>query len=134
MAYAILRVAGEMRGESRRNQRVEATRRTEIVNGHEYSVVTENLAVVREKRTGRIGVVLHRGAEDDPTTRNGELVLEPRWIQIQFIRKSDGKPGRIEWRRYEKFEIVGQASVDFLTRKTGWFSSERLVRYPRISV
>ena len=130
MTYAILTVAGEMRAESRIRKRVAATRRTEVIDGKEYTVVTKSLPIVREKRTGRIGLVMERGAENDPNTVNGELVMEPRWIRVQFVRKSDGKAGRVEWRRYEKFEIVGTADVEFWTHRSGLFRTESFIRYP----
>jgi len=130
MTYAVLRVAGEMRAESRTRKRVAATRRNETIDGKEYTVVTKSLPIVREKRTGRIGIVMERGGENDPNTVNSELVMEPRWIRVQFVRKSDGKAGRVEWRRYAKFEIVGTADVDFLTHHAGSFRTDSFIRYP----
>jgi hypothetical protein len=50
-------------------------------------------------------------------------------MQVQFIRKSDGEPGRVEWRRFSKFEVVGVADVDFLTHNAGLFRKNRLIRY-----
>ena len=130
MTYAFLRVVGEMRAESRKRKKITATRRTEVIDGKEYSVVTKSLPIVREKRTGRMGIVMERGGENDPNTVNGELVMEPRWIRVQFVRKSDGKAGRVEWRRYAKFEIAGTADVDFLTHHAGFFRTDSFIRYP----
>ena len=129
MTYVVLRIVGEMRADSRIRKRVAATRRTETINGREYSVVTRCLPVVRERSTGRTGIALDRGAESDPTTINGELSQEPRWIRVQFIRKSDGKAGRIEWRRYAKCQTVGTADVDFLTHRAGLFRTDSFIRY-----
>ena len=130
MTYAFLRVAADMRAESRLNRKIAETERTEVIDGKEFSVVTKSLPIVREKRTGRTGIVLERGAESDPTTINGKLALEPRWIRVQFVRKSDGKAGRVEWRSYRKFDIVGTADVDILTHRTSLFRSDSFIRYP----
>ncbi len=130
MTYAVFRVAGEMRAGSRIRNRVAATRRTEIIDGKEYSVVTKSLPIVREKRTGRIGIAMERGAESDSTTVNGGLALEPRWIRVQFVRKSDSKAGRVEWRRYAKLETVGTADVDFLAHRAGICRTDSFIRVP----
>jgi hypothetical protein len=130
MAYAVLRIVAELRGESRVNKKIATNRRTEVIDGKEYSVVTKSLPIVREKRTGRVGIALERGAESDPTTINGELALKPRWIRVQFVRMSDGNVGRIEWRSYGKFETVGTADIDFLTHRAGIFRTDSLIRYP----
>jgi hypothetical protein len=129
-AFIILRVAGDIRAESRLNRKIAKTKRTEVIEGKEYTVITKSLPVVREKRTGQIGIALERGAQNDPTTINGQLALEPRWIRVQFVRESDGKAGRIEWRSYAKFEILGTVDVDYLTHRNGLFRSEELIRHP----
>jgi hypothetical protein len=85
--------------------------------------------VLREKNTGRLGIALQRGYSDEPTTRAGGVVMQPEWMRVQFFRKTDGEPGRIEWRRFSKFEIVGTASVDYLSRRAGPLRTERLMRY-----
>ncbi len=131
MTYAVLRVVAETRAEWRLDRKIAATRGAEVIHGKEYSVVTQTLQIVREKRTGRMGIALERGAESDPTTVAGELVLKPRWIKVQFVRKSDGKAGRVEWRSFEKFDTVGAVDVDFLTHRAGLFRSELFIRYPR---
>jgi hypothetical protein len=128
--FVIVRIAGEMRADARRARKSAATRRTEIVDGKTYSVITEKLPVVREKRTGRTGIVLARGAESDPTMIKGEIRFEPRWIRVQFVRKSDGKASAVQWRQSSKFEFIGTADIDMLTRRSGWFSSEHLMRLP----
>jgi hypothetical protein len=130
VAYVVLRIVGDTRAEFRIKKKVAATRRTEVIDSKKYSVVTRSLPVLREKRTGRIGIALERGGENDPTIINGELALEPRWIKIQFVRKSDGKTGRVEWRGFAKFENVGTADVDFLTHRAGLFRAESFIRYP----
>lgn len=130
MTYAVLWVAAEMRTESRIRQRVATTRRTEVIDGKEYSVVTKSLPIVRERRTGRFGIALERRAETDSTMVKGELTSEPRWIRVQFVRKSDGKAGRVEWRQFAKFETMGAVDVDFLTHRAGLFRTDSFIRYP----
>jgi hypothetical protein len=128
--YTILWVAADIRAGRRLRREIEATRRVETINGQEYSVSTQIFDIVREKRTGRIGLAMERGAERDPTTVAGKLAMVPRWIEVQFVRKTDGKIGRVEWRRFQSFEIVGETNVDFLVRRLGLFKSETFVRYP----
>jgi len=130
MTYAVLRVVSEWRAESRLKSKIAVTRRTEVIDGKEYSVVTKTLPIVREKRTGQMGIALERGAESDPITINGELALVPRWIKVQFVRKSDGKAGRVEWRSYGKFETVRTTDIDFLTHRANLFRTESFIRYP----
>jgi hypothetical protein len=112
-----------------RRRRIDATRRTEKLNGHEYSVYTLTHPVLREKSTGRLGIALEHGLESDLTTISGKMVSQPKWMKLQFFRKSDGEPGRVEWRRFSKFEIVGTASVDYLSRRAGLLRTERLIHY-----
>lgn len=108
------------RGDARRRKHIDAIRRTEIFNGREYSVYTLEHPLVREKSTGRIGIVIESGSQ-------------PGWVRIQFVRKTDGEPGRVEWRRFEKFERVGTADMDYLSRRLGRFRTEQLTRY-RVNV
>jgi len=129
LSYAVFMSVAEWRAESPIKKRVAATRRTEVIDGKEFSVVTKTLPVVREKRTGRLGIALERGADSDATTVKGQMTLEPRWIRVQFVRKSDGKVGRIEWRRCAKFETVGTADVGFLTHRSGLFRTHTFIRY-----
>ena len=130
--FVVLRLIGEARADARRSREIEASRRTEVIDGKIYSVVTERHSLVREKRTGRVGIVLARGNENDPHTVNGELQFQPRWVQVQFIRKSDGKPGAVQWRQFAHFEVTGTAAIDRLTRRTGMLSTEQLLRFPKI--
>lgn len=126
----LARVAMEMYAEQQLRSRVASTRRVETIDGHEYVVVTWPLQVLRERRTGRMGLLLERGLRNMPTTIDGRTVLEPMWVKVQFIRKSDGQAGRVEWRDYSKFERVGTAEVEFLTKRIGWFQTELRMRYP----
>jgi len=103
-------------GDAVRRRAIDATRRTETVNGREYSVYTLGHSVLREKSTGRLGIALERG-------------YQPQWVRIQFFRKTDGEPGRVEWRSFSKFEIVGTASVDYLSWRGGLLRTEQLMRY-----
>lgn len=129
VAPAVLRLVRETRADSFRRRRRESTRRTEVIDGKEYTVTTEPLLIVREKRTGRIGLVMERGRESDPFQVKSEVIFQPRWIKVQFVRKTDGKAGAVSWRRFDKFEPKGTAPVDFLRRKTGFLRSESFIRY-----
>lgn len=111
------------------SQQARETKRTEIVNGREYSVYTLTHPVLRERSTGRLGIALQSGRSNVPTIRGSRPVMLPEWTKIQFFRKSDGEPGKVEWRRLEKFDVVEAAAVDYLSRRTGWLSTERLLRY-----
>jgi len=134
LAYAVLVIAGEWRSEARATRAMAATRRTEVVNGHEYSVVTRRHSVVREKRTGRMGVVMNVGAERDIAhVKGGGIEMVPRWASVQFVRKADGVPGRVEWRSLRLFEVEGTTEVDYLSRRTGWLRTESLVRFQPIA-
>lgn len=130
--YVVLAIVGEMRAEAREEKIVASTWRKEVLDGREYAVVTRKLSVARERSTGRIGIVMERGRETESTTIDGELTLVPRWIKVQFVRKTDGKAGRIEWRSYEKFEIIGAVDVDFLTHRAGFLRTDTFIRYPRV--
>jgi hypothetical protein len=99
----------------------ERKRRTETIDGKDYSVYTLSHSVVREKKTGRVGIALQRG-------------YYPRWVQVQFIRKTDGQPGRVEWRDASKFERVGTTDVDYLSHRSGIFGGKELVRYNNINL
>jgi hypothetical protein len=125
--FAVAQAASDVRAEE--GDAPGATQ-TEMIAGKRYSVVTRTLLVVREKRTGRVGILMARGWQNDPVLINGKIELVPHWINIQFVRKSDGKAGRTEWRRYENFENIGKTEVHFLTHRVGFFSTESLIRYP----
>jgi hypothetical protein len=112
-----------------RRAAIDATSRTETINGQEYSVYTLTHPVLRERSTGRLGIALERGRENEPTTIAAKTALRPERVRVQFFRKTDGEPGRCEWRRFSTFEIVGTAMVDYLSRSTGESSAERLIRY-----
>ena len=127
--YSILRVVGEVRAEAHISTNIAKTKRTEIINDKKYTVTTKTLPLVRDKRSGRMGIIMERGAENDPNLVNGEMTMEPRWVSVQFIRKSDGKLGRAEWRKYSKLQTVGTATVDFLTYQAGFFRTESFIRY-----
>lgn len=60
---AILVAAGIFgaREDADRKRRIDATRRTETIDGKDYSVYTLPRSVVREKKTGRVGIVMQRG-------------------------------------------------------------------------
>jgi hypothetical protein len=102
---------------------------TEIIDGKEFSVHTEKLPVMREKSTGRVGIALRRGYSNEPTMIDGKTAMVPEWTQIQFLRKSDGVPSRVEWRRFSKFEMIGTTDVDYLSHRVSMFRTERLMRY-----
>jgi hypothetical protein len=108
---------------------VDAISRTETINGQEYSVCTLTHPVLRERSTGRLGIALERGRENEPTSNAAETGLRPERVRVQFFRKTDGEPGRCEWRRFSKFEIVGTAMVDYFSRSTEKSPAERLIRY-----
>jgi hypothetical protein len=99
-----------------RRRLIDPTRRAEKINGLEYSVYTLEHRVLREKSTGRLGIALERG-------------YYPQWVRVQFFRKTDGEPGRVEWRSSSKFEIVGTAFVDYLSRRAGLLRTDHLTRY-----
>jgi hypothetical protein len=69
-------------GKARRRV-INATCRAEIVNGPEYSVYTLKHPVLRERSTGRLGVALERGQENEPTMIAGKVVLQPEWMRVQ---------------------------------------------------
>jgi hypothetical protein len=103
------------REDAERKRQIDATRRTETIDGKDYSVYTLPRSVVREKKTGRVGIALQRG-------------YYPWWIRVQFIRKTDGEPERVEWREASKFEMVGTADVDYLSHRSSIFGGKELVR------
>ena len=106
-----------------------ATRPSEIINGRKYSVYRLTHPVLREMRTGRLGVQLRRRRATNPNAVADETSPPPQWVRVQFFRETDGDPGRTEWRRSSTFEIVGTATVDYLSRSPGWFPSKRLMHY-----
>ena len=122
-------IVGGIYFDAARRRAIDAIRRTEIVNGQQYSGYTLTHPVLRERSTGRLGLALERSHESLPTTIAGKLVMQPEWMRVQFFRKTDGEPGRVEWRRFSKFEIVGTASVDYLSRRAGLLRTDRLTRY-----
>ncbi len=129
LPWAVVIMSSEARQEARLRRHGDATCRTEHVAGKEYFVYTRPFPVVREKRTGRVGIAQQRGFANDPLSNNRGFAVAPEWIRIQFFRKTDGQPGRAEWRRFDKFEIVGKADVDFLSHRVSLFRTDRLVRY-----
>ena len=102
---------------------INASPRTQVVDGREYSAWTLKHPILREKNTGRFGIALQRGY----TMRADWVVTQPEWMRVQFFRKTDGEPGRLEWRRFSKLDIVGTASVDYLSRRAGLLRTERLM-------
>jgi transcriptional regulator of nitric oxide reductase len=77
LAFTALRVISDVRQEARFRRQVDSTRHMEIIAGKTYSVYSMKLPVVREKRTGRVGIAMDRGHENEPTTINGETALMP---------------------------------------------------------
>jgi hypothetical protein len=128
--FFLRRSVAEARTTRRRARRLVATRRTEIIDDLECEIVTEPLPAVRERKTGRMGFIMHRSQESDPAIVAGKPGLVPRWIEVQFFRKSDGKAGKFEWRSYDKFESLGVVNVDFVTKRIGNFRSQTYLRYP----
>jgi hypothetical protein len=70
-----------------RRTAIDATSRTETINGQEYSVYTLTHPVLRERSTGRLGIALERGRENEPTTIAAESALRPERVRVQFFRK-----------------------------------------------
>lgn len=129
VSLAVFRVVTETYADLRSHIAVRATRRTEVVDGREYSAVTLSLPLLRERRTGRLALLMERGYRSLPTLRDGRLTSEPQWIKVQYIRNSNGKARQYEWRRYETFDAVAITNVDFMTRRSGFFRTELLMRY-----
>jgi hypothetical protein len=113
-AWVAMSVLGN-REQCARQNKIDSTRHSETINGKEYSVYTEKRNLVKEKRTGRIGIATEAGHS-------------PGWMKVQFIRKSDGEVGRTEWRQQNKFEFIGTADLNFLSRQVSRFNTERLKR------
>jgi len=104
----------ETRSQHKLEDHIESTRRTEIINGKKYSVVSVPRILLREKRSKRNAVVILSGAEKDPLYKDGKLIMYfPRWVKVQYLLKNGSYSKTASgWRASNKFEYLQNITVD----------------------
>ncbi len=69
-------------------ERIEASRCIEIIEGKAWEVVTKPYTVIRNKKSGRYAAILERGIHNEAChDQNHQITMRPRWIRVQPLTK-----------------------------------------------
>lgn len=103
--FAIKTAYADTKRNAAKRAEIEKTRRTETINGEEFTVVTIPKTIVRNRKTGREAVVIRKGRETE--------LSKLRWIQIQYInKKTQEAKGIYQWASMDNWDVMETINVN----------------------
>lgn len=103
--FAIKTAYADTKRNAAKRTEIEKTRRTETINGEDFTVVTIPKTIIKNRKTGREAVVIRKGRETE--------LSKPRWIQIQYInKKTQEAKGIYQWASMDNWDVVETINVN----------------------